>query len=148
MPKCIARNRWDYTFSMANWLLIIITILGTIFVVILVSMTWHFKHGTAIGKARHFLTLCSRRKKVPVPSINKLLQRDKYPADISLPQLVLTTAPVNTQHRRRQGTPVLVKKGLIVHHSTQSRHNCYQISDPTECSASLEGMDIDSFKYN
>ena len=45
----------NYSFVMPNWLLIIITAIGTIVLVIIVSTVWYFKCCKATGKVRHFL---------------------------------------------------------------------------------------------
>ena len=48
----------NYPFCMQNCLFIIITILGTIFVIILGCTIWCFKYGTATDKIRYFFILC------------------------------------------------------------------------------------------
>ena len=46
----------NYSFVIPNWLLIIITVLGTTVLVILVSVIWYIKYCKATDKVRYFLT--------------------------------------------------------------------------------------------
>ena len=88
----------NYPFSMPNLLIIIITILRTVFVIMLGEMIWYLKYDTAPGKVRHLLTIYSKKSKVPVPSISQYSQEDKCTVDISPPQLVSIRALLNSQY--------------------------------------------------
>ena len=50
---------------MTEWLIIIINVLGTPFVVIIGCMIHYLKYGMATDKVRHFSTLFSRNEETP-----------------------------------------------------------------------------------
>ena len=95
-----------YLFSMLNWLVFLIIILGNIFVITLLGMIWYFK---------------SKIKSKVLPLVaNHLQKQEKHSMDISSPQLVSTRALTNDQHKPRQQTPVPGKKNLVTHYNVQA----------------------------
>ena len=75
-------------FSMPTWLLIMITMLWTVFVITLTGTIWHLKYSKATSKVRHFLTSHNRKGKVPSPAANHLQKQEKWSINISFSQLV------------------------------------------------------------
>ena len=56
MNKNLQEINEQYSFVMPKWLLIIITVLGTIITTIIVNMIWYLKYCKGRSKVRHFLS--------------------------------------------------------------------------------------------
>ena len=138
----------NYPFVISNWLIIIITVFGTLFEIIICGTIHYIKYRAATGKVRHFLTLCNKKDEYPASPVSKLALVDKGNIEISAPKLMATSTPLKIDQHPRQGTHNPMKKNAIVAYNAnvnQARIRSVSTENVQQC---LQSMGLNVSMYN
>ena len=82
-------------------------------------MIYYLKYRTSKGNVTHCFTLCSGRE-ISHSSTSRSTQIERGKADISLSNLISTTAPMKTSDRPRQGMPFPRMTNATVHYNAHA----------------------------
>ena len=124
---------------MVNWLLIIITVLGTIVLVILVSTIWYFKYCKATCKVRHFPPYSEQN----ITPLYQVLTSCKYWMDgkINILSLKLISTKQLLCRPSQEENP-------LVQYNKQAKKAKIRSVTPENIQECLKVMGLDLFKYN
>ena len=117
---------------MPRWLIIIIIVFFTLFLITLGGAVYYLKYGIASEKLRHIFTLSSGQE-IPNSLTSSLTWVQRHKTEISLHSLISMPASSKIIDWPKQGTSIPMMKNTTIHYSAKADKTVIRLVTPKKC---------------